>query len=198
MLPLRGVIRNNAPPKSWVSESVAVGSAWWTVLEVLLLRVWQNNGKPVKLTLSDGWNWYIFYKKGDQDQYWKKGIGNIDPPTGLRYRVSIYRKFLLSVVEVGVLADLIQLELLSYFSRDREKGNQIVLKWAKIEYRTSSKKRPGAYFKFQLKGWALIRRRALNREGSLLNELENNLVVPGKFTVFTKSAAIGQKLKDER
>ena len=33
----------------------------------------------VKLTLSDGRNWYIFYKKGDQDQYWKKGIGNIDP-----------------------------------------------------------------------------------------------------------------------
>ena len=107
---------------------MAVGSAWWTVLEVLLLRVWQNNGKPVKLTLSDGWNWYIFYKKGDQDQYWKKGIGNIDPPTGLRYRVSIYRKFLLSVVEVGILVDLVQLELSSYFSRDREKGNQIVLK----------------------------------------------------------------------
>ena len=98
------------------------------MLEVLLLRVWQNNGKPVKLTLSDGWNWYIFYKKGDQDQYWKKGIGNIDPPTGLRYRVSIYRKFLLSVVEVGILVDLVQLELSSYFSRDREKGNQIVLK----------------------------------------------------------------------
>ena len=198
MLPLRGVIRNNARPKSWVSESVAVGSAWWTVLEVLLLRVWQNNGKPVKLTLSDGWNWYIFYKKGDQDQYWKKGIGNIDPPTGLRYRVSIYRKFLLSVVEVGILVDLVQLELSSYFSRDREKGNQIVLKWAKIEYRISSKKRPGAYFKFQLKGLALIRRRALNREDSLLNELENGLVVPGTFTVFAKRVTVGQKLKDER
>ena len=60
----------------------------------------------VKLTLSDGTNWYIFYKKGDQDQYWKKGIRNIDPPTGLRYRISIYRKFLLSVVVI-ILVDLI-------------------------------------------------------------------------------------------
>jgi len=135
------------------------------VLEVLLLHVWQNNGKPVKLTLSDGRNWYIFHKKGDQDQYWKKAIGNIDPPTGLRYRVGIYRKFLLSVVEV-ILVDLIQLELLRYFSRDKEKGDQNVLKLAKIEYRISSKKRPGAYFKFQLKGWALIRRRTLNRGGA--------------------------------
>ena len=119
----------------------------------------------VKLTLSDGRNWYIFHKKGEQNQYWKKGIGNIDPPTGLRYRVSIYRKFLLSVVEV-ILVDLIQLELLNYFSRDEEKGDQNVLKLAKIEYCISSKKRPGAYFKFQLKGWALIRRRALNRGGA--------------------------------
>ena len=119
----------------------------------------------VKLTLSDGRNWYIFHKKGEQNQYWKKGIGNIDPPTGLRYRVSIYRKFLLSVVEV-ILVDLIQLELLSYFSRDREKGGRNVLKLAKIEYRISSKKCRGAYFKFQLKGWALIRRRALNRGGA--------------------------------
>ena len=66
----------------------------------------------VKLTLSDGRNWYIFHKHKDQGKDWKKGIGNIDPPTGLRYRVSIYRKFLLSVVEV-ILVDLIQLELLS-------------------------------------------------------------------------------------
>ena len=42
----------------------------------------------VKLTLSDGRNWYIFYKQGDQGKDWKKGIGSIDPPTGLRYRVS--------------------------------------------------------------------------------------------------------------
>ena len=162
-----------------------------------LLHVWQNNGKPVKLTLSDGRNWYIFYKKGDQDQYRKKGIGNIDPPTGLRYRVSIYRKFLLSVAVV-IVVDLDHLELLSYFSRDEEKGDRILLKLANIEYRISSKKRPGAYFKFQLKGWTFIRRRALNREGSLLNELENGLVVPGKFTVFAKSVTVGQKLKDER
>ena len=110
-------------------------------------------------------NWYIFHKKGDQDQYWKKGLGNIDPTTGLRYRVSIYRKFLLSVVEV-ILVDLIQLELLSNFSRDKERGDQNVLKLAKIEYRISSKKRPGANFKFQRKGWALIRRRVLNRGGA--------------------------------
>ena len=42
----------------------------------------------VKLTLSNGKNWYIFYKQGDQGKDWKKGIGNIDPPTGLRYKVS--------------------------------------------------------------------------------------------------------------
>ena len=30
----------------------------------------------------------------------------------------------------------------------------------------------------------------------LLNELENGLVVPGKITAFTKSAATGQKLKE--
>ena len=33
----------------------------------------------VKLTLSDGRNWYFFHKNGEEDQYWKKGIGNIDP-----------------------------------------------------------------------------------------------------------------------
>ena len=70
---------------------------------------------------------HFFYKEGDQDLYWKKGIGNIDPPTGLRYRVSIYRKFLLSVVVV-IVVDLIQLELLSYFTRDKQRGDQNVLK----------------------------------------------------------------------
>jgi len=30
-----------------------------------------------------------------------------------------------------------------------------------------------------------------------LKELEDGLVVPWKFTAFTKSAAIGQKLKEE-
>ena len=61
---------------------------------------------------------------------------------------------------------------------------------------------PGAYLKFQLKGWALIQRRVLNRGGGLLhfplNELEKGLVVPGEFTAFTNSEAIGQKLKEER
>ena len=110
------------------------------MLEVLLLHLWPNKCLAVKLTLSDGRKWNIFHKKGDQDQYWKKGIGNIDPPTGLGYRVSIYRKFLLSVVVV-IVVDLIQLELLSHFSRDKEKGDQNVLKLAKIEYRISSKNR---------------------------------------------------------
>ena len=31
----------------------------------------------------------------------------------------------------------------------------------------------------------------------VLNKLENGLVVSGKFTAFTKSGAIGQKLKEE-
>ena len=36
-------------------------------------------------------------------------------------------------------------------------------------------------------------------EGALIKRTtEQYLVVPGKFTVFTKSAAVGQKLKDER
>ena len=144
---------------------MAVESAWCRVLEVLLLHLWQNKCLAVKLTLSDGRNWNMFRKKGNQDQYWKKGIGNIDPPTGLRYRVSIYRKFLLSVVVV-IVVDLDHLELLSYFSRDKEKGDQNVLKLAKIEYLISSKKRPSAYFKLQLKEWVLIRRRALNRGGA--------------------------------
>ena len=30
-----------------------------------------------------------------------------------------------------------------------------------------------------------------------LNQLENGLVVPGKFTALTKSSAIGQKLKEK-
>lgn len=32
---------------------------------------------------------------------------------------------------------------------------------------------------------------------SRFNKLENGLVVPGKFTTFTKSVTIGQKLKEE-
>ena len=55
--------------------------------------------------------------------------------------------------------------------------------------RISSNECLGASFKFKLKG------------GSLLpfpfNKLENCLVVPGKFTAFTKRAKIGQKLKEE-
>ena len=44
----------------------------------------------------------------------------------------------------------------------------------------------------------LIGRRTLNRGGWLLrfplNELENDLVVPGKFSAFTKREAMGKKL----
>ena len=47
-----------------------------------------------------------------------------------------------------------------------QKSDQNVLKLAKIEYRISSKKRPGVYFKFKLQGWAPSRRRALNRRGA--------------------------------
>ena len=47
----------------------------------------------------------------------------------------------------------------------------------------------------------LIRRRALKRGGRLLNfplnEIENSIVVPGKFTAFNKNVAIGQILKEE-
>ena len=68
-------------------------------------------------------------------------------------------------------------------------------------YRISSSKCPGAYFKFQLKRWAFVGRRALNREERLLrfplNKLEDDLVVPGKFTAFTKSTAIGKTLEEE-
>ena len=67
--------------------------------------------------------------------------------------------------------------------------------------RISSIKCPSAYFKFQLKRWALIGRRTLNGGGCLLlfplNELDNNLVVPGKFTAFTKREATGKTLKEE-
>lgn len=41
----------------------------------------------IKLELSNGNNWLIFYKNGDQDMGWKKGTGYIDVPLGLWYRV---------------------------------------------------------------------------------------------------------------
>ena len=42
----------------------------------------------IKMELSNGKSWYIFYMKGDQGMDWKKGTGNIDVPSGLSYRVS--------------------------------------------------------------------------------------------------------------
>ena len=44
-------------------------------------------------------------------------------------------------LDLTIVVDLIQLELLSHFSRDKERGDQNVLKLAKIEYRISSKNR---------------------------------------------------------
>lgn len=41
----------------------------------------------IKLELSNGKNWFIFYKNGDQGMEWKKGTGNIDVSQGLSYRV---------------------------------------------------------------------------------------------------------------
>jgi len=46
----------------------------------------------VKLELSNGNNWFIFYKKGNQGKEWKKGIGNIDVPLGVSYRLTIEGK----------------------------------------------------------------------------------------------------------
>ena len=42
----------------------------------------------IKLELSNGRNWFIFYKIGDQGMQWKSATGNIDVPLGISYRVS--------------------------------------------------------------------------------------------------------------
>ena len=41
----------------------------------------------IKLELSNGKNWYIFYKKGNQGIDWKKGTGSINVPLGVSYKV---------------------------------------------------------------------------------------------------------------
>ena len=111
------------------------------MLEVLLLHSWQNNGKPGRqINVIRRKELVLFSQEWRRRPILEKRNKEHRPPTGLRYRVSIYRKFLLSVVVV-IVVDLIQLELLSYFSRDKEKGDQNVLKLAKIEYRISSKNR---------------------------------------------------------
>ena len=111
------------------------------MLEVLLLHSWQNNGKPGRqINVIRRKELVLFSQEWRRRPILEKRNREHRPPTGLRYRVSIYRKFLLSVVVV-IVVDLIQLELLSHFSRDREKGDQNVLKLAKIEYRISSKNR---------------------------------------------------------
>ena len=111
------------------------------MLEVLLLHSWQNNGKPGRqINVIRRKELVLFSQEWRRRPILEKRNRENRPPTGLRYRVSIYRKFLLSVVVV-IVVDLIQLELLSHFSRDKEKGDQNVLKLAKIEYRISSKNR---------------------------------------------------------
>ena len=111
------------------------------MLEVLLLHSWQNNGKPGRqINVIRRKELVLFSQEWRRRPILETRNREHRPPTGLRYRVSIYRKFLLSVVVV-IVVDLIQLELLSHFSRDKEKGDQNVLKLAKIEYRISSKNR---------------------------------------------------------
>ena len=111
------------------------------MLEVLLLHSWQNNGKPGRqINVIRRKELVLFSQEWRRRPILEKRNREHRPLTGLRYRVSIYRKFLLSVVVV-IVVDLIQLELLSHFSRDKEKGDQNVLKLAKIEYRISSKNR---------------------------------------------------------
>ncbi|XP_078383081.1 uncharacterized protein LOC144665674 isoform X2 [Oculina patagonica] len=46
----------------------------------------------IKLELSNGKNWFIFYENGNQGMDWKKGTGNIDVPLGLLYRLTIQGK----------------------------------------------------------------------------------------------------------
>lgn len=41
----------------------------------------------IKLQLSNGKNWLIFYKHGNQGKGWKKGMGNINVPLGSSYKV---------------------------------------------------------------------------------------------------------------
>ncbi|XP_027060312.1 uncharacterized protein LOC113686839 isoform X1 [Pocillopora damicornis] len=43
----------------------------------------------IKLQLSNGKNWLIFYKHGNQGKGWKKGMGNINVPLGLSYKLAI-------------------------------------------------------------------------------------------------------------
>ena len=47
----------------------------------------------VKLDISNGKSWYIFYKSGNQDYGWKKGMGNIDLDQGLQYKVINQSKY---------------------------------------------------------------------------------------------------------
>ncbi|XP_022778458.1 MAM and LDL-receptor class A domain-containing protein 1-like [Stylophora pistillata] len=43
----------------------------------------------IKLELSNGKNWFIFYKNGNQGKVWKKGMGKIDVSMGLSYKLTI-------------------------------------------------------------------------------------------------------------
>lgn len=46
----------------------------------------------IKMDLSNGKSWFIFYKNGNQGIHWKKGTGNIDVPLGVSYRLTIQGK----------------------------------------------------------------------------------------------------------
>ena len=78
--------------------------------------------------------------------------------------------------------------------RRKVKVSNIIVTLEMTLYHISSNKCQGAYFKFQLKEWVLIRRRALNQVAAYffpLNKLENGPGVPRKFTAFyTERAAI--------
>ena len=41
----------------------------------------------IKMDLSNGKSWFIFYESGNQGIFWKRGTGNIDVPLGVSYRV---------------------------------------------------------------------------------------------------------------
>ena len=143
------------------------------MLEVLLLHSWQNNGKPGRqINVIRRKELVLFSQEWRRRPILEKRNREHRPPTGLRYRVSIYRKFLLSVVVV-IVVDLIQLELLSHFSRDKEKGDQNVLKLAKIEYRISSKNR-ALISNFSEKDWCLFEGERLI-DGALINRTRERL-----------------------
>ena len=88
---------------------MAFGATWWTVLEVLLLHVWQNSGKPGRQINFIRRNELIHFSQAPRSrQRLEKGNREHRSSDGFK----VQGKYILSVVEV-ILVDLIQLELLS-------------------------------------------------------------------------------------